>query len=125
MQPAIFSVISQWLVACIDDGAIKLHPLINVVHDMIGALTQLKIDLGLRSRRLEIEREWIRLTDAPRPGEDLTRRQESQERSQDRGRELRLPFHQIILVAAKRRAGVMIHVVLDERHAIPRNQRDK
>ena len=74
MQPAIFSVISQWLVACIDDGAIKLHPLINVVHDMIGALTQLKIDLGLRLRRLEIEREWIRLTDAPRPCEDLPRR---------------------------------------------------
>ena len=47
MEPAIFSVIGQGLVARIDDGAIKLHPLINVVHDVIGALTELKIDLGL------------------------------------------------------------------------------
>src|SRR5213080_5526196 len=113
MQPAIFSVISQRFVARVDNGAIELHPLINVVHNVIGALTELKIDLGLRSRRLEIEREWIRLTDAPRASEDLTRRQESQQRSEDRGRELRLPFHQIMLVAAKCRSGVMIHVVLD------------
>src|SRR5437899_9854576 len=125
MEPAIVSVISQRLVARVNNCPVELHPLINVVHNVIGALTELKIDLGLRSRRLEIEREWIRLTDAPRPGEDLTRRQESQERSQDRGRELRLPFHQIILVAAKRRSGLMIHVVLDERHAILRTQRDK
>src|SRR5436309_15960230 len=107
MQPAIFSVISKGFVARVDDGAIKLHPLINVVHNVIGALTELKIDLGLRSRRLEIERGWIRLTDAPRPGEDLTRRQASQQRSQDRGRELRLLIHQIILVPAKRGSGDM------------------
>src|SRR6266511_3011709 len=118
MEPAILSVISQRLVARVNNCAIKLHPLINVVHNVIGALTELKIDLGLRSRRLEIEREWIRLANSPRASEDLTRRQESQQRSQDRGRELRLPFHQIILVAAERGSGVMIHVVLDERHTI-------
>jgi hypothetical protein len=74
MEPAIFSVISQRFVARIDDCAIKLHPLINVVHDMIGALTELEIDLRLRLRRLEIEREWVRLTDSSRPCENLPRR---------------------------------------------------
>src|SRR5207253_2515037 len=118
MKPAIFSVISQRLIARVDDGAIKLHPLINVVHNVIGTLTELKIDLGLRSRRLEIESKRIRLTDSPRASENLPRRQKSQQRSQNWGSELRLPFHQIILVATKRGSGMMIHVVLDKRNVI-------
>ena len=45
MEPAILSVIGQRLVARIDDGAVELHPLVNVVDDVIGALAELKIDL--------------------------------------------------------------------------------
>src|SRR5205809_7793588 len=108
MKPAIFSVISQRLVARIDDCAIELHPLINVVHNVIGALTELEIDLRLRLRRLEVEREWIRLTDSSRPCEDLPRRYKRQQRSENWGRELRLSFHKIILVTANLRPGVMI-----------------
>src|SRR6266581_3040630 len=118
MQPPIFSVIGQRLVASIDDGAIELHPLINVVDDVISALAQLEIHLALRLRRLEIERQWIRLPDAPRSGENLARRQKSQQRSENRRRELRLASHQIILVTTERRPGVMVHVVLDERDAV-------
>src|SRR5207253_10646686 len=125
MEPAILSVISQRLVARVNNCPVELHPLIDVVHNVIRALTELKIDLGLRSRRLEIEREWIRLTDSPRAGEDLSRRQERQQRSQNRRRELRLPFHQIILVAAKRASGVMVHIVLDERDATLSAQRNE
>ena len=66
MQPPVFPVIGQRLVARVDDGAIELHPLINVVDDVIGALAQLEIDLALRLRRLEIERQWVRLPNAPR-----------------------------------------------------------
>src|SRR6266545_5563666 len=118
MQPPIFPVIGQRLVARIDDGAIELHPLINVVDDVISALAQLEIHLALRLRLLEIERQWIRLPDAPRSGENLARRQKSQQRSENRRRELRLASHQIILVATKRRPGVIVHVVLDERDAV-------
>ena len=118
MQPPIFPVIGQRLVARIDDGAIELHPLINVVDDVIGALAELEIDLALRLRRLEIERQWIRLPDPPRAGENLARGEKGQQRAENRRRELRLAFHQIILVAAERRAGVMIDVVLDERDAV-------
>ena len=114
MEPPIFSIIGQWLVACVDDGAIELHPLIDVVHDMIGTLAKLKIDLGLRLRRLEIERERIGLTDAAGAGKDLPGRQKSKQRSKNRWRELRLALHQIILMTTKRRASVVIDVVFDE-----------
>ena len=59
MQSPIFPVIGQRLVARIDDGAIELHPLINVIDDMIGALAQLESDLALGLQRLEIESQGI------------------------------------------------------------------
>ena len=71
MQPPIFSVIGQRLISRVDDGAIELHPLIDVVHDVVGALAELKIDLCLRLLRLEVERQRIRLADATCAREDL------------------------------------------------------
>src|SRR6476660_127310 len=103
MQPPIFPVIGQRLVARIDDGTIELHPLINVVDDVIRALTQLEINLALRLRRLEIERQWVRLPDAPCAGENLARCQKGQQRPENRWRKLRLASHQIILVTTERR----------------------
>ena len=82
---------------------------------MIGPLAQLKIDPRFRSRRFEVKGERIRLSDASRAGEELARGQKRQQRSENRRRELRLAFHQVILVATEGRAGVMIDVVLDER----------
>ena len=125
MQPPIFPIIGQRLVARIDDGAIELHPLVNVVDDVIGALAELEIDLALRLRRLEIERQRIRLPDAPRAGENLARREKGQQGSENRRRELRLASHQIILVATERRAGVMVDVVLDERDAVLRAESNR
>ncbi|HEY2614544.1 MAG TPA: hypothetical protein VGI42_02445, partial [Chthoniobacterales bacterium] len=62
MKSAIFPVIRQGLIPRIDDGAVELDPLINVVHDVIRALADLKINVDLGLRELEIERERIRLT---------------------------------------------------------------
>src|SRR5437762_7035471 len=118
MKPPIFSVIGQRFIACVDNGAIKLHPLINIIHNVVSTLTKLKIDLRLRSWWLEIECEWIRLTDASGAGKDLPRRQKSKQRSENWWRELRLPFHQIILMATKRGPGVMIDIVLDKRDTV-------
>ena len=125
MEPPIFSVIGQRLVARVDDGAVELHPLIDVVHDMIGALAELEIDLRLRLRQFEIKREWIGLADPARAGKNLPRGKKSEQRAENRWRELRLAFHQIILMTTKRRAGVVIDVVLDERDAILRAQRNQ
>ena len=122
MKSPVFSIIGQGLVTCIDDGAIKLHPLVDVVHDMIRTLAQLEIHACFRLRRLEIKRQWIGLTDAAGAREDLSRRQESKKCPQNWRRELRLPLHQIILVTTKRGARVVIDVIFDERNAILRAQ---
>src|SRR2546429_7689568 len=114
MQAPIFPVIGQRLVAGVNDGAIELHPLINVVDDVIGSLAQLKIHLALWLRCLEIERQRIRLSNASRAGEDLAGRQKSQQGSKNRRSELGLASHEIILVATKRCTGVLVHVVLVE-----------
>src|SRR5215218_10260638 len=114
MQAPVFAVVGQRLVARIDDGAVKLHPLVNVVHDVIRALTDLERDRALRGRRLEIERERIRLPDAARAREDLARGEKREQRPEDGRTELRLPFHEIILMATEGRAGVMVDIVLDE-----------
>src|SRR5260370_1547226 len=62
MKPPIFPVIRQRLIACVDDGAIELYPLIDVVDDVIGTLTELKINLRLWLWRGEIKFERRLLT---------------------------------------------------------------
>src|SRR5437588_12666670 len=114
MQSPIFPVIGQRLVAGVDNGAIELHPLINVVDDVIGALAQLEIHLARWLGRLEIERERIRLSNASRAGEDLPGGKKSQQRSKNRRSELGSAPHQIILVPTNRTTVVMVHVVLDD-----------
>src|SRR3954464_4260937 len=98
MQPPVFSVIGQRLVPRVDDGAIKLHPLIDVVDDMISALAQLKIYLGFRLGRFEVKRQRIRLTHSAGAGEDLSSSQKRQERPENRRGKLRLAFHQVVLM---------------------------
>ena len=71
METPVFPIIRQGLVACVDDSAIELHPLIDVVDDVIGTLTELEIDLYLWLRRLKIECQWIRLADSTSAGENL------------------------------------------------------
>src|SRR6266516_5802280 len=122
MKAPIFSIIGQGLIARIDNGAIKLHPLIDVVHDVIGALTELKIDLRFWLGRLKVECERIGLADTTGAGKDLPGRQKSEQRSQNRRRELGLPFHQVIFMATKRGAGVMIDIVFYKRHTAIRTQ---
>src|SRR5204862_973075 len=122
VKPPVFSVIGQRLVTCVDDGAIELHPLVDVVHDMIRTLAKLEIHPCFQSRRLEIKRQWIGLTDAAGAREDLSRRQESKKCPGNWWCELRLPLHQIILMTTKRGASVVIDVIFDERNAILRAQ---
>src|SRR5438552_17548105 len=118
MQPAIFSIIGQRLIARVDDRAIELHPLINVVHNMIGPLTDLEIDRGIAFSDFEVERQRIRPADPTSACKNLARRKKSEERT-ERGRgELRFALHQIIFMATEGCAGLMIDVVFDERNTI-------
>src|ERR1700720_3265346 len=114
MEPTIFAVIGQWLVTRVDNGAVELDPLIDVVHDVVGALTELKRDRRFGLRWLKIERERIGLPHSAGAGKNLSRRKKREQRPEYRRRELRLAFHQIIFVATKCRAGVMVDIILNE-----------
>jgi citrate lyase beta subunit len=81
-------------------------------------LAKLKIDVGLRLRQLEIERQRVRLSHPSCAGENLARRKKGEERAEYGRSELRLAFHQIILVATESGAGAVIDVVLDEGDAV-------
>ena len=93
MEPAIFAIIGQGFVARVDDCAIKLHPLVDVVDDVVGALAELERDRRLRLRRFEIERERVGLPHSAGAGENLARREKCEQRAEHRRGELRLAFH--------------------------------
>jgi len=114
MEPPVFSIISERLIAGVDNGAIELHPLVDVVHNMIGALAELEIHGHFGLRELEIERERVRLSHPTRACENLARGEKSQQCAEHGRRELRFPLHEIILVATEGRAGFVIDVVFDE-----------
>ena len=118
MQAAILAVIGQRLVAGIDDRAVELHPLINVVHDVVGALRNLEVHGLIVAAVVELEGERIGLADAARSRENLPRRQKRQQCGQHLRGELRAAFHQVVLVASKRCTRVMVDVVLHERHPV-------
>ncbi len=58
------------------------------------------------------------MSDAPGARKNLPRRQKRQQSPENRRRKLRLPLHKVILVAPESCAGVMVDVVLDERHPV-------
>ncbi len=116
VQTPVFTVVREGFVARVDDGAVELHPLVDVVDDVVGALADLEVHRRVRARHLEIKRQRVRLPDPARAGENLPRGQEREQRPQTLLGELRLALHQIILVAAEGRPGVVVDVVLEKRH---------
>src|SRR5262249_28102126 len=115
VESPVFSVIGQRFISSVNDCAIELHPLINVVHDVIRSLADLEINRLFACGNFEIESERIRLPNPARAGENLASGQESEQSAERRRSELRLASHQIILVATESGPGVMIDVVLDKR----------
>ena len=120
VQPPKSPVIRQRFVARVDDRAVELHPLVNVVHDVIRALADLKRDRLLRFHFIERKQRRIRLSHTPRSSENLPRRQKRKQRPNDGRVKLHLAPHQIVFVAAKRRPRVVIDVVLHKRHLVAR-----
>src|SRR5205085_10891188 len=118
MQTTELAVVSQWLVTRVNDRAIELHPLVNVVDDVISSLADLEPQRRRIWRQIKIESEWMSLADASRPGVDLSCREKTKQRSEHYRRELCLATHQVVLVTAKSGAGVMVDIVFDEGNAI-------
>ena len=116
MQPPVFAVIRVRLVAGVDDGPVELHPLVDVVYDVIGALRDLEVDRRRVAAGFPVEGKGIGLAHPARASEDLPRGEKREQRVQ-RGRvELHLAAHEVVLMAAESRAGVVIDVVLEKGH---------
>ena len=64
MQAAILAVIGQRFVTGIDDRAVELHPLVDVVHDVVGTLRNLKVHRLIVAAVVKLEGEGIGLADA-------------------------------------------------------------
>src|SRR5215831_6215000 len=111
MQATIFAIVCKRLIAGVDDRPIKLHPLVDIVHDVIGTLADLKVDATRPIRHFEIERERICLSNASSPGENLTRREKGKQRTEYFRSKLGFPVHKIILMAAEGSSGVVIDIV--------------
>ena len=122
VQTAEPVVIRQRFVAGVDDGPVELHPLIDVVDDVIRALGELEIHARGRFGFV-FERERIGLPHAARAGVNLPGRQERKEGAQARRRELHFAPHEVVFVAAKRGAGEVIDVVFNQRDPAFRPQR--
>src|SRR5580658_5389757 len=71
MESTIFSIICQRFIASVDNRPVELHPLINVIHNMIGSLADLKIDVPGSIGEFEIESERICLSNPAGARENL------------------------------------------------------
>src|SRR5438477_2869446 len=120
MQSPELAIVRQRFIPRINDGTIKLHPLVDVVHDVIGALADLETDGRGVGRQIKIKSERMGLSDASRARINLAGCQKTKQRSQQRRGELSFAPHQIVLVTTEGRAGVVIDVVLNKRNAIAR-----
>ena len=114
MQSPILPWISKRFVASIDDRAVVLHPLKEIVLDVIRPLADLERDRRFGTRQFEIERKRICLPYSSGASENLPRREKTEQRAEHRRRELRFAPHEVVLMAAECRAGLVIDVVLDE-----------
>src|SRR6266481_7708453 len=88
MSPPELAIVRQRFIPRINDGAIKLHPLVDVVHDVIGSLANLKSHRSCARRQIKIKSERMRLTDPSRSGINLPGREKAQQCPQHRRREL-------------------------------------
>src|SRR5437667_460494 len=86
----------------------------RIAGDVVGTLAELTRVRRSRLGRLKVECERIGLPYSPSASKNLSRRKKGEQRPEHRRRKLRLAFHQIIFVATKCRAGVMINIVLNE-----------
>ena len=114
MQAAVFPRIGEGFVARVDNGAVELHPLKQVVIDVIRALADLEMAVGAVPQQIPAQLRAGRRTDPARAGEEQTQRQKREQSEYVVLRQGGGTPDEIIFVAAERRAGVMVHVVANE-----------
>src|SRR4026207_1632021 len=128
MNAPVLIRVGQRLISGIDDRAVLLHPLKEIVHNIVSALRDLKREESLLSvpmARASRHKESIHLNpaalrtscaDTPGSGKDLPGNEEGHKGSEAAPGKGKAPRDEIVLVRPKGRVGLMIHIVLDERH---------
>src|SRR5438309_9393323 len=106
----------------VDHRAIKLNPLEQIVVDVIGALTDL--EMAVRTRAHQVTAQFCAgcRTDATSSDVKLTQSQKRKEREHVRFGQRRGTANQIIFVATKGRAGIMIDIVANETDLVIQTQ---
>jgi hypothetical protein len=79
VQPPVLAVIGERFVTGVNDRAVKLNPLVNVINDVVCPLADLERHVPRTVRHFEIKRQRVCLADPARPGKDLAGRQEGQQ----------------------------------------------
>src|SRR5437899_1703716 len=113
MEAAILARVGQWLITSVNNGAIVLHPLEEIILDVIRPLADLKQRRFLALHDFAAKARGPNRADAPRPGEQNPEGEESEQREDVFLVERCLAIERVVLVTAEGGAGVMVHVVAD------------
>src|SRR5258708_1039981 len=114
METAILARVGEWFIASVNDGAVVLHPLEEIILDVIGALADLKKGGFLALHDFSAKSRRPNRADSPRAGKQNPKCQEGEERKHVLFVKRRFAVERVVFVTAKGRAGVMVHVVADE-----------
>src|SRR5439155_8168242 len=123
VQSPVLAGVGQWLIASVNYGAIVLHPLEEIVLDIIRALADLEKGRFLALHHFTAEPRRPDRSNPTRSGEKDAQCKESQQREHVSLVQRRLAVQRIIFVATKRGAGVVIDVVADEADLVLQTQR--
>ena len=123
VQAAEAAVVGEGLVARVDEGAVELDPLVDVVDDVVGALGDLVFDGGAAggggdAAGLPVEGGAVGFADATGAGVDLAGGEEGEEGGDVGFVEFGGALDEVVFVAAEGGAGVVVDVVFDEGDAV-------
>ena len=114
MQSAVFPRVGQRFVAGINNRAIKLHPFEQIVVDVIGPLADLEVAVRAMPEQIAAEFRAGRGTHSARADKELAQSQKSEERKNVRFGERGGTADQVVFMAAKGRARIVIDIIANE-----------
>ena len=104
MEAAVFPRVGQRFVAGVDDGAIELHPLEEIIVDVVRPLADLKMAVRTVAQQVAAQLSARSRTDPPGPGKEQAQGQKREQGENVAFGERRGTAHEVILVAAEGRA---------------------
>ena len=132
MDAAKLIGVRQRFISRIDDGSILLHPFEKIVHDMVGALRDLKrkrasisLERGPMYNQRTALNPAIHRTggaDASGAGKDLPRDQEGDQLIEAAARKWKLASDEIVFMRPEGGICLVINIVFNERNRIGKSE---